>query len=527
MGRTDPRRLDRLAWLFALAVAVVPFWVTRDLPLVDLPQHNYVIAVLGQLDDPDTLYPAQFERRPGLRPYIGYYAVAGLLARVVSIETANRIFLTGLVIALPLAMAFLLRSLGRRTWPALLTIPFAFGDTLAWGFMNYCAAFPVMVLGLGAWVRAIADPPRRLAWSLGLIACLAAMLAFHPGPAFYLAPALPFLLLTTRAPEDRPGQGLVAWLAPRRLPLAVLALCAAAGGILAAGVAMRSRTVAAAVARGDWIGLLMQRHYEFRPPGESMRLLPDLLANFMRDGSDRIGLFAVAAVGLAAVVVSRFDRGAAPGHAGTGIERVRPAGLVAIGLGLYLALPLHIYGLVGLMSPRFAPVAAAMAAGLVPALGERSRRAFVWLAALAALGTAVPMVLGFRAFDREAAALRRIEAAVGPRPTVMGLVFDYDSRVVRHPVYLHAAASMARAGGGIPNHSLATWSVSPIRHRVAPPPSYEDEWRPDLYDDATMGPAYDHFLGRGREPGAVFGGRLGRELVVAAREGDWWLVRRR
>ena len=79
----------------------------------------------------------------------------------------------------------------------------------------------------------------------------------------------------------------------------------------------------------------------------------------------------------------------------------------------------------------------------------------------------------------------------------------------------------------MPNYSLAGWRQAPIRYRGAPPPSFPSEWRPDLFDYATQGVAYDHFLGRGVEPERVFGERLGRELYLAARAGDFWLVRRR
>ena len=109
----------------------------------------------------------------------------------------------------------------------------------------------------------------------------------------------------------------------------------------------------------------------------------------------------------------------------------------------------------------------------------------------------------------------------------MGLLYDYESGVARHPAYLHAAATLARERGGIPNYSLAAWPNSPIRYRTTPPPTFPDEWRPDRFDYATMGGAYDHFLGRGRAPESVFGERLGRELYVAARAGGFWLVRRR
>lgn len=535
MSRSRILRLDVFAWGFGLAVAILPLWVARELPLVDLPQHEYVLAVLGHRDDPATLYARHFDVRPGIRPYLGYYVVVGLLDRVMSIDLANRVFLSVVVAAFPLSIAFLLRGLGRPAWPALLSIPFAFGDAFGWGYVNYCASLPLLLATLGLWVRSLADAARRGWWLAGLIVGLPVLAATHPGPAFYLALGFPFLLLTTSAPEDTSAAGFIGRLRTRAVPIAILACGVLGATVYGASLALRSRTVREAVARGDWLGLLAQRHFEFRSPAESLRLLPDLFANLLRDGSDRLGPIAAAVVALAAVAAARraggrgigTSIGHSIGRGGRGFERARPLGLVAIAAGLYLALPLHIYGSVGDLSPRFAPLIAALGTGLVPGLTGRARAGFLCLAAAVPLATAVPLIRGFRAFDRESAPLREVIGAIGDRPVLMGLIHDPESRVMRHPVYLHAAATAARAHDGIPHYTLADWANGPIRHRTAALPSYPDEWHPERFDLATMGPAYDHFLGRGREPEGLFGGTLGREFDVAARAGDWWLVRRR
>src|SRR5262249_45845613 len=145
---------------------------------------------------------------------------------------------------------------------------------------------------------------------------------------------------------------------------------------------------------------------------------------------------------------------------------------------------------------------------------------------LPSLVVATALCIGFRRFDAEASALRRIGAATGERPRIMGLVFDRASRVVYHPVYLHAAALLSRMRGGVPNYTLMGWQQAPLRYRGAPPPTMPSEWRPDLFDYPTMGGAYDHFLVRGAPVDSLFGSRLGRELRVAAHDADWWLVRR-
>jgi hypothetical protein len=526
MRRSPFIRLEVLAWGFALVVAILPLWVSHELPLVDLPQHEYVLAVLGQVDDPATLYPRYFEVRPGIRPYLGYYVVVGLLDRWMSIDVANRIFLSIVVAALPLSLAFLLRSLGRAAWPGLLSIPFAFGDAFGWGYVNYCASLPLLFASLGLWVRALADARGRRGWLAGLIVCLPVLVMTHPVPVACLAVGFPFLLLTTPVPEDATAWGIGGRLRARIAPLAILACGALGAAVYGVRVALRSHSVSDAIARGDWSGLLAQRHFEFRPPLESLRVLPDLFANLLRDGSDHLGPIAAGLVALAAVAAARVGSGRAPRPEARGFERVRPLGLVVSAAALYLALPLHVYGSIGDVSPRFAPVIAALGTGLVPGLGGRTRALFLCLAAAVSLATAVPLIRGFRAFDREAAPLREVIAAVGDRPTLMGLIDDPESRVMRHPVYLHAAATAARARGGIPHYTLADWPNGPIRHRTAAPPSYPDEWHPERFDRATMAPAYDHFLGRGRTPEVVFGESLGRELHVAARAGEWWLVRR-
>ena len=153
-------RTDRLAYALALATCIVPLWVTHYLPFVDQPQHLHLIAVLTHLGDQSTVYPQLFQIRGTVTPYLGYYAIVSALSRLTGIEVANKMFLSAYVIAMPLSMAFLLRSLGRPAWPSLLSLPFAYGDNLAWGFINFCAALPVTYVSCGLCVRAITDRRR-------------------------------------------------------------------------------------------------------------------------------------------------------------------------------------------------------------------------------------------------------------------------------------------------------------------------------------------------------------------------------
>ena len=79
----------RLAWIAALLAAVSPLWLARELPLVDLPQHLYVLEVLRRLHDPTTLFPRTFEFHPLWSPYLGYYLVVGALDQLLNRTSAT------------------------------------------------------------------------------------------------------------------------------------------------------------------------------------------------------------------------------------------------------------------------------------------------------------------------------------------------------------------------------------------------------------------------------------------------------
>jgi len=521
-------RIDLLAWAIGSLAAIAPLWAGRNLPLVDLPQHLYVISVLHRLRDATTLYPLYFDLRQGPNPYFGYYYLVGLLHTLLPLELANRVFLSAYAAGLPLSLAFLLRSLKRPAWPALLAVPFAYGDGLAWGFINYCAALPLTFLSLGLCLRALTATARRALWAVLFTASLAAVLAMHIQPLAYLALALPFLLLTTPVPADRSPGSFGARLGSRWPVLLGLAPAALAG---AGWLALRLRhptEVAYGVPGKAWGPLLSWANLPYDPFADRLASLWQLPANLFQDGSDRWGLHVASALALFAVFIASLTARQRQHSAESWPERSRLVGLSALGFALVFAMPRDIRGYMYYVAPRFVLLAAPLLIVSVPRLPARPARAFLWLAAACAIVTAVPLCRGFAAFDREARSLAPLVAAAGERPMVMGLMFDPYSRVVAHPVYQHSAAVIARERGGVPDYSFILAPYSPVRFRVAaPPPLPYGEWEPSAFDYAAQGWAYDHFLVRGADPARVFGSRLGNELAIAARSGDFWLVRRK
>ncbi|HYH94432.1 hypothetical protein [Hyalangium sp.] len=515
-------RTDRILYAVALLLGVAPLWVASALPMVDLPQHLHLISVLHRLDDPTTLYPQLFAARNALTPYLGYYYLVSVLNWLLPLEVANRLFLSGYVTGLSLSLAFLLGALGRPTWPSLLALPFAYGDSFAWGFVNYCASLPLAFLCCGLFVRALTDVPRRRQWSAGLAVCLVAVLLFHVQAFFFLGLGLPWLLFTTPVPEDS-GPRRSLW--KPRLP----ALAGVVPGVaLFLGWVGLRLGQPAEIAPGQpwkaWGPLLSPENLSFKSFEQNQAELLHVLANLFHDGSDRWPLYAVG--GVAAVGLGLGLAFGGP-HPEGRVARFRMLGLGVIALALFFLLPFDIRGYIYYLNTRYAHLAAALLIASVPVTRPSHSRPLLWASAVCALLLGVVLGRGFRAFSREASEWDALVAATAPQPKVMGLIFDYRSQVVRFPVYLHSAAVLARERGGVTNFSFALTPHSPLRYVGPVPPTFPSEWRPQDFDYDTLGGFYDHFLVRGVHPVRVFGARLETELAVVAHAGDSWLVRRR
>jgi hypothetical protein len=492
--------------------------------LVDLPQHLHLISVLHRLDDDTTLYPTVFAARPELTPYLGYYYAVSLLHYLLPLEIANKLFLSAYVAGLALALGFLLRSLSRPSWPALLALPFAYGDSFAWGFVNFCAALPLAILCCGLFVRAISDVPRRRRWAIGLGAALSAVLLFHVQAFAWLAGALPFLLLTTPAPEGR------------SLRARVPALLGVLPGVLLflawIGTRLGKPTE---IAPGEpwkaWGPMLSEQNLAYKSFDQNLGELIQpsafsfpILGNIVSDGSDQVAVRLVFGLALAAAVLA-FVTGRA--HLEGQLARLRMLGLFALALAMFFMLPFDIRGYSYYLNTRYAHLAAALLVCCVPPLTARWSRWALWAAALATPVLAVPLSLAFAGFDAEARPLLGLAEAATEKPRVMGLIYRSGSRHVRYPVYIHAACAIAQERGGLTNFSFATTPHSPLMYRDAPPPTFPSEWHPEQMRWETQGRFYDHFLVRGRHPSELFGARLGQELYIAAEADDFYLVRRR
>lgn len=555
----------------ACLCGVAPLFASQALPLVDLPQHLHLISVLHRLDDTSTLFPELLERRVQLTPYLGYYYLVSWLNWLVPLELANRLFLAAYVVGLPLSLGFLLKSLRRPTWPALLSIPFAYGDSFAWGFLNYCTAMPLAFLTCGFFVRAIEDAPHRRRWAVALGLALVAVLLFHVQVFAWLGVALPFLLLTTAAPEG------LSWRA--RVPAVVGVVPGVAMFIAWIGLRVgEPAEIAPGQPWRSWGPMLSKENLAWKSFEQNRDELLGTLGNMLPDGADQLAVraalgVAAAGVGLALVLKTDWQRNISrmvalvvsalvaavlldlgPFHFGFGlrpelrialgfvigaavwaiassdttegrVERWRIFGLAGSALLLYFLLPFDIRGYMYYLNTRYAHLAAALVVASVPVLSGAWASRAVWTGVAVAALTAWPLVPAFRAFDAESRELTELARDAAQKPRVMGLIFNTGSRTMTHPVYLHASTVLARERGGVTNFSFALTPHSPLKYRAEPPPTFPSEWDPRPW--AQYASSYDHFIVRGVHPSQLFGQRLDSEFFIASQRGDFFLVRRR
>jgi hypothetical protein len=477
-----------LLFLAAGVAAVAPLLAARYLPLLDAPNHLGAIAIWHHYDDPNLGFSRHYELNLSPVPYWGYFGAVHLLAYVLPLEWANKLFLAVVIVALPLALAVYLRAHRRPESLALVAIPLAWSNFMALGFFAFLAGVVLLLLALALLART-ADarpwPEPRLVWAnvaMGLL-----LYFFHPLPFLLWLPAV-LLYLPSRV-----------WVTLPSLAVFGLALATASG---------RSY--------GDEdIGRGLLGHWNTLERNVSR--IPHFLFDFIHPTRQRLlGALLVATLIGAAFVVVR-DRVTS--------DR-RPLLYALILLAGYFVLPEHVYRPLNwwMMNGRLILVIALVAAACVPAGALPGWRPLV-LAPLA-IATVVyghAIFVRFADFDRRAADFEAVVAALPEDPAVITLTYPpmWDPAVTLDVWREFPSYVQVRKGG----YNPWAWDDGfPMRVRpeaVRPAPHGH---HPERFDFAEHGGAYDWFLTR-NEPAGAFAGRA--ELDLVTERGSWRLWRRR
>lgn len=134
----NPKFFRALFLLFSVFIFLL-FALPVFIPVVDLPQHAAQISMWKLLDAGELVDPEMYELNL-FTPYLGGYFVARALAVLMGVQKAVHATLYLSVILSLLALYYGVRDKPFIRWGTFLFIPFLFGWSFYWGFMNFMFA---------------------------------------------------------------------------------------------------------------------------------------------------------------------------------------------------------------------------------------------------------------------------------------------------------------------------------------------------------------------------------------------------
>lgn len=449
----------------ALAVlwicALLPIWVPRFLPLLDFPNHLGAIAILHRHGDPSWGYDQFYSLNLKPAPYWGHYFPVHLLAYLVPLEVANKLWIGLVALALPSGVAVLARQLGRSPWLALFAAPFVYGYCFALGFLSFCGGVALFPWALWALEAFLDEPTAGRGLALTLLAC-----------ALYLMHVMPWVVFGLSAGIILCSHG---W-RPRRLLVA--AGCMLVSVVFAlwamraqgAGQWATADTYAPDVVRkGGW--MLRYETFKVALYGWKDRWLVNLPSHLTQVA---LALLAVSAIGLA--VTRPRDR--TDGEKGF---RFRYELVLALCLLLYFELPQAVYKPIAwwYISGRMTAFIAVVA--LLWPRGEISGRRRLWLIPAALIAIAFPVELARRwhRYDVRTRGFQRLMKLV-PRGSstlvlMLGPTSDPDADPTSLPFLEFHSLAQVLSGGFDPwaqETPLGGFPMSPIPGKALPAPYY-------------------------------------------------------
>jgi hypothetical protein len=505
--RTQVRRHPALVGAFALLwiCALVPIWWPRFLPLLDLPEHLAAIAVWHRYGDAAWNYSRFYDLNLLPVPYWGYFYPVHLLAYVMSIEAASKVYLSAYALALPVGVALVARRIGRSPWLALFAFPLVFNFNLSLGFVTFCGGLALYFYAVYALDVFMETPTRRAAAAVGLLAL-----------ALYFTHILPWMFYGVSAAVLIVTHG---W-RPRRMAAAVALL---APSLAAAIHGFRAARGTTAVAGG---ALRFDAHFD--TVLSNLQTLPSsILATWSGDRAFQIMLL-LAALWMMLLLSARADErdSAAAGRFGFAYRLEIIFALAAL---MPFVLPGHMFKPVDLwmIAGRFVSVAALWAI-LLPHGPIAGRRAWL-VAAVAALAVYYPLKLAgaWKRFDGRAQQMARMMSHV-PRGSstlmlVVGDAADPDIDKQAQPYTQFHAYPQLLAGGFDPWFLSTGFPIVAKPDAALPAPIWK---HPETFRLDVHGVRYDYVLTKSEVSDySLLGPNEANTAPIVDAIGEWRLYR--
>jgi hypothetical protein len=162
----DPDDLPlKLAWLFAALAALYLVWCCKYPPFIDAANVAYTGEVMHDLWRGGIAYSKWHAFRTGVFSHRVFYGGYHCLRYVFAPVTAIKILSSMGVLALPLAMLGLLRSMKQSAWLGLPYFALAFNTNLNMGYLPFVIGIPLIPLALML-IEQNAATPRPWRWVL-------------------------------------------------------------------------------------------------------------------------------------------------------------------------------------------------------------------------------------------------------------------------------------------------------------------------------------------------------------------------
>ena len=525
-------RLFAAGYLLLLPFYLAPLRAAAPLfPGLDLPFHLSLADMLAKSGRPDSPYAAFYQGGLTMAPYAAHYLGLWLLSRLMPLLTAHTVLVVAYVAGLPLAMASLLKALGRSRVPAVLAFPVAYNLALHYGFITFAFSLPVLLLFLAQLCQLLVVPPPVLrAWLLTAALAVLLFLCHLQNFLYGLGAAVAFVLVSAVPWRRRlgsltallPSVALLAWWQAR-----------VRAGAPPAGQALGQAWQAMKTSR---LGELPAGAHPWLADWKA-RLL-GLGSNTLRGFTDRSDVKAASALLL--VIAVYFVMGVAGRYLLPGPSREMPRMRAAVwaaflgALAAYLLLPHHLNAFeIVTFFPRFAPLVVLMMLPLI------SRGLGRYTGALGAVLIVPALVFGvfwgvelsrhYRRYAEETGDFRAVIAAALPGHRLISLPMERHSKVMSIESALVGLGSFYPALAPAPG-SMVSLPYCGMRHipctrkAALPDPT---PWAAERFDPAKAIPAFDYFLVR--SPVLRFHpfGEHRAQVELVSRRNHWSLYRRK
>lgn len=534
-------------WALLLVLSLLglwPVWCTDLLPVVDAGSHLQLIKILHEWKT-NKLLQAHYVPVKAIVPYISYYQVVSWVSYLGPIEWANKVVLSGCLLALPLSALALIRAAGHSRWLVFGVLPWMLNADFIMGFFNFLMSIPLFLGVLALHLRFLQRPTLLRAGAVALLLC--GMAVTH-----YLLWSVTLALLPTLGVIYglRHGWQRALWWPVRDGMLGLPSV-----GILAPWFVSYFVFAEGAVTPdvyGRPTGTLSERLQniysgEHLGPIDNLRQLldgtfdrltpPDAANSFLARPGELVATLWLAGMALWALAAMRQPEAAAPADPRRrlwGPIQIQGASYIGWVLLLVTAafflLPRHLLKPIWLWGVNFrlVEVLAVLAVcalpldPLRPPLGTRGR---VWMGSLLLLLVAVltPVLTTgqFLLARTEFGSIRQAMGKIPKNKNVLVLRRKFDSKFLRATLFNNIPEYYAVLVGGYVPYSFADTSSKPfIANKKTQLPAPQWDWH-DSFSWQQHGRYYD-YIGVFEEPGAAKG-EFDRELA----QRDLQLVYRR